>query len=248
MTDLKLYSKKIKFNYSDFDTNDNIFPNAILSYLQDIAGEHANLLNVGYLDLLKSNYIWVVDKIRFEIIKDLKVNEEYTLQTWPLKASLLQFQREFNILDKNSNILLKASSIWCVIDINSRKLVRANKIQFNIDEYLTQKSFDDGFILFKPVNLSTYNKGILNKVSFSQLDHNKHMNNVKYSIIAIDSIPNILNFKIKEFQINFQKECVFNDNLQTYYKNENNVYNIVGIKNESITSFICSIKFDTINK
>lgn len=247
MEDLRLYSKKIKFNYSDFDTNDNILPNSILSYFQDIAGEHANLLNVGYLDLLKNNYIWVLDKIRFEIIKDIKLNEDYLIQTWPLKASILQFQREFNILDKDNNIVIKASSIWCVLDINSRKLVRTKNIQFNINEYLENKSFDDGFILFKPVDISTYKKGIFNKVSFSQLDHNKHMNNVKYSILAIDSIPDILNLKIKQMQINFQKECVFKDNLQTYYNNENNEYNIIGIKNESITSFICNIKFDKIN-
>jgi medium-chain acyl-[acyl-carrier-protein] hydrolase len=245
--DLRFYTKKHIFTYSDFDTNDNIFPSALLNCFQDVAGEHADLLKVGYKDLLNNSNIWVLDKLRFEIISSLKVNEEYTIKTWPLQASILQFQREYLILDSSNNIVVKASSIWCVINIESRKLVRAKQINFNIDNYLQDKAFDDSFILFKTDDLSTYSKGICENVKFSELDHNKHMNNVKYSILSIDTIPNIVNLKIKSMQINFQKECIYNDKLQTYYKKDNNLYTIVGVKNDSVTSFICYIKFDTIN-
>ena len=243
---LNYYCKKHIFTYSDFDTNDNIFPSALLYCFQDVAGEHADLLKVGYKDLLANSNIWVLDKLRFEIVSPLKINEEYTIKTWPLQASILQFQREFLILDSSNNIVVKASSIWCVINIESRKLVRAKTINFNIDNYIQTKAFDDSFIMFKIDDLNTYSKGICENVRFSELDHNKHMNNVKYSILSLDTIPDILNLKIKSMQINFQRECVYNDKLQTYYKKEDNLYTIVGVKNDEVTSFICSIEFDTI--
>ena len=56
----KYFYEKYRLRTNDFDTLDHIYMSSILDFCQDVAGEHANDLKVGFKDLYKDNKIWMV--------------------------------------------------------------------------------------------------------------------------------------------------------------------------------------------
>ncbi len=238
------YSQKIIFTYSDIDANDNVFPSSILLAFQNIAGIHANLLNTGYQPFIERDLIWVVDKIHFKIYKKIPYLEELTLETWPLKPSSLAVTREAIIKNAKGDILLKLSSYWCILNVKTRRLVRTKEVkELNRDDYLDKTNFETEFFNLPAFDYTNLKETLNYQVLFTDLDHNKHMNNTNYARLIVSSIPNIENSEVSEMQINFSKENYKNDLLRTYVKeNSEKEYQIIGVKNNSEVSFNSYVK------
>ena len=69
---------------------------------------------------------------------------------------------------------------------------------------------------------------------FTDLDHNGHVNNIKYADMILNSINLNENDNIKLFEIDYIKELKKGNSITTYYKKENNIILVKGISNENI--------------
>ena len=241
------FKQEVEFSYSHRDANNHVLPSSILESFQDIGSSHADLLGVGYKDLLKNNYIWVVNKIRYKIIKDIPY-EPITLETWPHKKGILDFNRDFKAYDSNNNICILVTSKWCILDMNTRKLVRARNINYkNLESFKEENAFDDNYELIKEFepNEETYVKRF--DINYSMIDHNFHLNNTKYASFVLDSIKDIEKKEIVDLQINFLRECLYKDYIKTYcIERANNELLIEGIKNDDEVSFLALVKLKDI--
>ena len=63
---MQIYSETFRTRESDFDVNGNIKPSAVLDFFQEIAGTHANLLGLGFDDLIENDLLWAIVKVKFE--------------------------------------------------------------------------------------------------------------------------------------------------------------------------------------
>ncbi len=130
---MKLMKKSMDFfiQTRDVDQNDRIRAASLIDFFQDIAGLHAEKLGVGYEVLKEKKYAWVILYQRFEIIKMPPYLEYVTITTWPKPKSRLEFEREYLMTSKDGQPLVQGISNWVVIDLESRGLVRTDKINFN---------------------------------------------------------------------------------------------------------------------
>lgn len=231
------FSKTFQFSYSDFDQYDNIFPKALFNMFQNVAGAHAEELNMGYEDFISNNLIWVLVRSKIEVLGELVPDVDYKIITFPVKSRGLNFQRDYLILDVLTNeILVKATSIWVILDYKSRRFVRLEDIKNNVLN-------DPKFKFCSKFEQQELLKGILQdktllgkepvkeiEVIYPYIDHNSHMNNVYYS----DLILSVLNLKHDEFvesmQINFEKECSEKEKISLYIKDEENFNYVFGYK------------------
>ena len=62
------WSKEYTLRAGDFDKYDRIMPSAVLDLFQDAAGQHAIEIGVGFDEMIKRSYLWVLTKIKFKII------------------------------------------------------------------------------------------------------------------------------------------------------------------------------------
>ena len=53
---MEKFIRYARLRNSDFDCNDVLLPSAVLELFQDIAGEHADEINIGYKDLFAKNF------------------------------------------------------------------------------------------------------------------------------------------------------------------------------------------------
>ena len=64
----KIYENEYILRMSDFDKYNRIKPSAVLELFQDVAGQHANEIGVGYDEMMQRSYFWVIVRIKFKII------------------------------------------------------------------------------------------------------------------------------------------------------------------------------------
>lgn len=237
----KTFEKTYYLRASDFDKFEHIKPSAVLDLFQDAAGQHAIELGVGFEDMLKRNYLWVLTKIKFKIISTPKKYQMVIVKTWPLKPNRLNYRREYSIENENGERLVVGSSEWVVIDSEKRKFVS------DPDLYPIKDGFNDELIFEEKLGRNgdfeiSGTPYVINP-SFCDLDINNHVNNTKYANYVLDAINPDENLELKVFQIEYKKE-VFQGTILNIYKTSNeNTILAKGLNEQGDTMFNCKLEF-----
>lgn len=232
---LMKYTTKVALYNSYFDLNNNINAKSILNIFQDVASIHAEDIGVGYLTMLNKNFYWVLSRIKFDIIQMPEINQVVIVETWPHKKGIIDFDRDYLIKSLSGEILIKGTSKWCVIDTINRALQRTENINY-VGDYVLDVNYQEKFgKIILPDCEPT--KTFTHTVMFSDLDHNNHMNNTNYANLVLNAVNNK---KLTHFEINFNNECVLNDQIDVFLAKENEKEYVVGkINNKtSFTSLI----------
>ncbi len=217
------FKTKITLYSSYFDYNDRLSTKSILNIFQDVASIHAEELGVGYLAMLEKNLYWVLSRIKIDILKMPEANQTVVVETWPHVKGRIDFDRDLKITSENGEVLIIGSSKWCVINTETRMLQRTENVNYN-GEYCLDVNYEGRFdkITLPSAELDPQFTHI---VRFSDLDHNKHMNNINYANLVLSAVENK---KYTHFEINFNNECVLNDEINISTIKEDNKEFIIG--------------------
>ena len=91
------FDKQIEFRYSELDVYNHVLPQSLLTFFQDIAGEHASNLGVGYQPMIDKDLIWVIVRSKYTLYENPIVDKKYILSTWPQPKGKYRFcKRLFN--------------------------------------------------------------------------------------------------------------------------------------------------------
>ncbi len=217
----------------DVNLDDYIRPSSVLDYFQDIAGLHANEIGVGYQDALKKKVLWIILYEKFEVVKRVpKYGEDIVVYTWPKKGDKVFFYREYEIKDINDELLVKGVSTWCLINSETRRIERANKLELE-GKYYDKENYPNKMphhLNLKPTNVILEYQY---KVLLTDLDHNEHLNNARYLDIIYNSGVYKGRGHFKDVEIAFIHEAKLNDIITLkYFKNEDNKDSFVGYVND----------------
>lgn len=187
------------------DLNRHINPTGLLDILQSVAGEHANILGIGFEDLKAKGYAFVLARIKYDLYKPIKSYDELLVETTPLVPSRIDFDRDFEIYDSKTNELIGiATSKWIIIDLVSRRICRSNVFTYpcEVREKGNYYSFDK--LSFEDLKSHlTYDY----EVRHNDVDFIGHMNNTKYASALVYS------GSVKHFEINFLHEVKLHEVL-----------------------------------
>lgn len=216
---------------SNFDASGTVKPQRVMELLQDAAGEHAAQLGFGWDNLDATGCLWVLSKVKIRFDKPLNKPCQFTLYTWPLSPRRFFAERCFVALDDDGTQLFAATTIWLVIDRDSRKILSSDRLaqiydcDFDNAHCDVAPDFerirrDDGFAF-------AYDK----TVRRSDLDVNRHANNTNYVNYALDALSP--EESVAEMEIVYQKELVLGDVARVYVKREGNVAYVTGERDET---------------
>ena len=199
-----IFKKTYNLRSSDFDRFSEIKPSSVLDLFQSVAGMHAEKLSVGFNEMFEKGFLWVILKVKYEVIRKPKVYESVTVITWPKEPKRLDFQRNYKIVDEEDNVIIKGTSQWAVIDKDTRKLTRATDVYKNIEGFCKDDVFDEKLIKVSDFN---ENEAVYTVQSnFCDFDTNSHVNNIRYADYVLNAINPQKPMDIKGFQIDFHKE------------------------------------------
>lgn len=216
MMDKVMYKElNYRMRTSDFDFNDYMKPSAILDYFQEIAGIHASELKLGFDEMIAKSQVWVLMRSRFTIIKSPKQNDEIIVATWPRKKGRIDFDRDYLIMNPQHEVLIKGSSKWVVINKGTRRIVRTEQVEY-LGQYYDKQTYQENLEKLS-FDFEKIEPSYSYLVQNDDLDHNGHMNNIRYATVIFNMLDVKIHYKIKDFEINYITEAKMGDTILVYH-------------------------------
>lgn len=206
----KTFSKDYTITCYEADANQFMRPTAMLDMMQEAANVNASTLGFGYDEMINSNTAWVLSRIHVKFNNTPKWREEVNLKTWHKGVSKLFYLRDFILSDKEGNPLVLATTSWLIIDMNTRRLVRNSDLALSDTAMHAIETPADKVVVPVDIEPELVRK---HPVTWSEIDTNGHVNNVKYAVWAIDAVKfeDIKEKPLKELLINYDAEVMPGD-------------------------------------
>lgn len=208
-----VFEKEYEVNYYEIDYEERLLITSLVNYFGDVSTKHSEEMGGGIEYSKKNGVAWVLYKWSIDVERYPKYGEKIRVRTNACSFRKFYGYRIFEVFDEKGDIIARANSIWLLIDTNKRKILRVTKDMYEIFG-LTEK--DNRPLTIKNVKLPekfTIEKSF--NVRYSDIDTNKHVNNVKYIDWIIETIPLdiILKYAIKHINITYEKEALYGEKI-----------------------------------
>ncbi|MFD3155398.1 acyl-[acyl-carrier-protein] thioesterase [Haloimpatiens sp. FM7330] len=201
--------KYYNIHYYEIDYKNRVLITNLMNYFSDIAIQQIQDINMG-LDFLKEKKIaWVLYKWDIKIHRYPLYNEKIKVRTWAYGLKKFYAYRKYEIVDSNGEIIAEADSIWLLINIEKRKPIRIP--DFMYDAFNISKVEQKSLKISKIKKLDRIDTEARFNVRYSDIDTNKHVNNVKYVAWAIETVPKdiVLKYELKRVKVKYVKEVEY---------------------------------------
>ncbi|MCM3570276.1 acyl-[acyl-carrier-protein] thioesterase [Neobacillus mesonae] len=229
-----VFKRNCHIDLRDVDFNKKLKLSTLFSYFQDVASLDAESHGFGIETLEKKfGAAWVLTRIRVEIIRMPSWDEEITIETWALKPSKIEFNRDYLVKDANGNIIVRAVSKWVIMDIKERKLKRTELVEFPFQVNITERVMEGR--LEKLKHFGKLEPAYKKIIGYSDIDFNGHINNSKYVDYIMDcfQVEDLKNHSIQSIDINFNQEALPGDSLALFKDISKLDENIIYIEGEN---------------
>ena len=186
---------------------------------QEVSSRHSEMLGIGKADTIDKGLRWVITRFEVEIIKMPKYGDVVNVLTYPGESNPLFFYRHFVIEDKKHNVLVRASSVWAIINAATHQVV---KDPFH-GKSLPKEHRDDELAIPSKIEGDASEFIYKTTIRYSDIDLNSHLNNTRY-IELIQNAFDLSFYKenvIERININYLAELKEGDEVSVYSNNEN---------------------------
>lgn len=186
-------------------------PSAFLDMAQHMAVFGADSLAFGDDQLAPYGCTWVLARqhVRFE--RPFLHKERGRILTWHKGLHGLFFLRDYMLLDADGAPAVRSTSSWVVMNIAERRVARPDFLSeiVSLDPQSPDHAIEEPagkVVLPRDAEVTRIGEHV---VRFSDVDYNQHANNVRYTVWAMDVLPEeLVNTRmVKELTINFNREA-----------------------------------------
>ena len=185
---------------------------SIFNILIEAAWAHAQVMDWGYDSLKSNNLFWVLSRMYFQIEKYPAWQDQITLSTWSAGTDGMYAYREYLVENDRGEILLRASSAWLILDMETRKIFRLSEYRATFPKMTEPNACRNPKRIKPDVHSEKLN---FYPVLFSELDINQHFNSVKYVERVLDDfgIEFLKTHEPAELEVNYLKEGQTGDSI-----------------------------------
>lgn len=202
------YEYPIRIGYSQCDVNRELTITSLIDIFQDSSTFHSEDLNVGIDFLSEKSLTWVINYWEIEIEKVPKVCDRVTVGTCPYDFKGYMGYRNFYLKDENGNYIVKANTLWTLI--NMEKMLPEKPPVEVVNAYEIAEKLDMTYSSRKVAIPEGDNVCIENctpiKIEQHHLDSNHHVNNGQYVKIAMSAMGDI--DRISAVRVDYRKQAV----------------------------------------
>lgn len=182
------FERTYRIAYSDTDIKRRLRLSRLFTLLQEAATDHAAILGAGREKTLDRGILWIVTLQQANVLRMPVYDEPVRIVTWPGKPRHLLLPRFYRVTDEQGNTLIEASSLWALMDAETRKAVFPEQCGIAVPGMLTGW---ESALPRSPQAPQTDETSVFT-VPYSYVDQNGHMNNTRYFDLAEDRMPDAL--------------------------------------------------------
>jgi len=180
------HERTFAVRWAETGADGRLRPAALLDWMQEAAGEHADLLGVGMAGLGARGLGWVLSSLRLAAERWPAAGERLLLRTWPAAREGLLFHRDFEVGPARGTPILLATTAWVVLDLARRRPAR-------VGDLLPDFPYGTRRALAGPAQAPAAPGPGAGEERFvarrSDLDVNGHVNNAAFVRWALDAAP-----------------------------------------------------------
>ena len=229
---LKIYSQDFRIASYQTDLTARMKPSAILEIMQEMAGAHAELLNVGRNRLLPMNLCWVLTRVEVRMDRYPVSGEIITVETFPMPNRRVFFPRYFIFRDAKGQQIGCAGSLWVVLDITNRKMGNPAQIAAFMPDNsdLTAPLGTPATVEELPGDAVAADR----QPVYTDLDVNGHVNNTRYldwccNALGIDAMCSGI---MKTFAVNYNQEILPGQEVRTVLRRDGERFSFSGFEGD----------------
>lgn len=206
-----MFKEKFHITSSDVDQFLELRLANLFKYFQILGSDHVETIGMGHQDLFKHNLLWVVIRMEVKILRTPKLEEVLTFTTHPGDNRSFIYPRYYEVYDAKGNLIITASSMWALIDKDTRRVV----LKPDGLKTIKGESHKDDIPLPEKVAGESSNIVCNRKVVYSDIDLNGHLNNTKYIEFMVDTHePEFYKtHRIAKVNVNYDKEIKYGDEV-----------------------------------
>lgn len=213
------HSKQYEIRYTDVDFSDNLKLSSLLSLMEESACLSADELGFGYSVLQAKKLGFVIVNWYIDIYRPIKLGDVLTVHTWPIKPKKLIVLRDFELFIGDEKVGV-ATSRWCLVDLKNFSLLPSS-VAFSPElKYNDFRSVDVTNIKIPIIDGEdiSYSK----VVSYSDYDHNDHVNNTKYADFLLDAftVEELTDKSVSSVRITYVKQSKYGETIDIYKRRQ----------------------------
>ena len=208
-----MLTKKVLVESTMVDSHRKLKLPSIFGLFQDVATADAEAIGYGHDVTSDVGKLWVFTRVYIEIKAYPDYLSQTNITTYPNPSRGFAFPRQAVFKDNEGNEQLRISSLWALIDAQSRRLI----FHPGLPEVETCQKEGE---LEQPGRIATdnatfrYSRHIRN----SDIDLNGHLNNTRYVEMIVDIHPSsyYLEHPISSLLIHYETEVAEGETIDIY--------------------------------
>ncbi|HTL55171.1 MAG TPA: acyl-ACP thioesterase domain-containing protein [Candidatus Limnocylindrales bacterium] len=179
-----VWREELRLHSYDVDFTQMVSIETICRLFLEAAWNHAEALGVGFAHLAERQRLWVLVRLLIKMEGYPRWGETVRLITWPRAARSVFALREFELTDSSGKQLGGGSSAWVVLDANTKKPQRIQKLLSGIRTGPEQLA-----VGAEPSKIESFGGStvLTTRAHYSDVDLNGHVNSGRYIGWLLDS-------------------------------------------------------------
>ena len=207
------YNYEYEIKYQEVDVEKKLRLFNLENYLLEVAGTVADELGFGIANLHPRGLTWILTRLSVEMYELPTHCQKVRFETWIESNAHMLSTRNFRIYTGNK-LIGQCKSVWAVLDMTKREIVNI------FDDPMFADCIDGEVLEMSRVRMTTIPEPtgcVAHKVAYSDIDYNGHCNSCRYLQAMTDAyLPDYYGKNVR-IDINYSKEAMLGETLQTYY-------------------------------
>jgi acyl-ACP thioesterase len=208
-----VWRESLRIQSSDVDFRKRATSESICRAFLEAAWNHAEQLGVGYGALAGQNRLWVLARLLVHFDCYPRWGETVELSTWPRGPSSVFALRDFELCNKERQLLAAGASSWLVLDGSTHRPQRLDKLAARIPAAVSRMAV--GRDPRKLSNQAMNATCLTAAVRYSEIDVNCHVNSATYIRWLLDSYPAGFHQRhtLSSLEVNYVGETHWSDSI-----------------------------------
>ena len=207
-----MYEYKKRIGFSECDTGKRISITALIDCFQDCSTFQSEDSGVGFDVLEAKDLVWVINYWEVEITRLPHLCDSVTVGTYPYSFKSCFGLRNFYMKDDKGTYIVKANSMWTLIDSVTFKPVKAP--DFIHEAYTIEPKLDMSYnsrkvMIPEGADVTAQKKDPVH-IRRHHLDSNNHMNNGQYVKLAMSELDDN---DIVSLRIDYRRQAMLGDTI-----------------------------------
>jgi acyl-ACP thioesterase len=203
------------FTVASFEANftGRLTIHSLFDRFQDLAGRHADFLEVGFEKLRESGVAWMLSRIKVKIEALPAWGETVTLRTWPKGVDRLFALRDFRLANAAGENLALATTCWLLVDLDKGRPRRIESLNVDLNFPGADQAIRE--LPDKIVGPQKLDQIYEKQILLSELDMNEHVNNAHYVRWILDCFDaaQLRSTGVRSIQLNYLEQVLYGDRI-----------------------------------